>query len=65
MDGLHHPVPAALVDELFRASRGDRWGLSRAAFEAALPAAIAAQKAAYASGEPQAAMRRFLEKRKT
>ncbi|HWQ37152.1 MAG TPA: enoyl-CoA hydratase/isomerase family protein [Burkholderiales bacterium] len=33
-------------------------------FEAALAAAIAAQKAAYASGEPRQAMRRFLEKRK-
>jgi enoyl-CoA hydratase/carnithine racemase len=39
--------------------------MTDAAFEAALDAAIAAQKAAYASGEPQAAMRRFFESRQT
>lgn len=38
--------------------------LTEPGFEAALVAAIAAQKAAYASGEPQEAMHRFLEKRK-
>ena len=37
--------------------------LSQLEFDAALGAAIAAQKEAYASGEPQEAMRRFLEKR--
>ncbi len=39
--------------------------LSQADFEAALVDAIASQKEAYASGEPQEAMRRFLEARKT
>jgi enoyl-CoA hydratase/carnithine racemase len=39
--------------------------LSQADFEAALVDAIASQKVAYASGEPQEAMRRFLEARKT
>lgn len=37
--------------------------LSQPGFEAALVDAIAAQKEAYASGEPQAAMQRFLEAR--
>ena len=36
----------------------------RPAFESALQAAIAAQKQAYASGEPQAAMRQFLDRRR-
>lgn len=40
MDGLRHPVPAPLIDELFRASRGERWGLSRAAFEAAITESV-------------------------
>jgi enoyl-CoA hydratase/carnithine racemase len=54
-------LPAAamrLTKQRFRA-------LTAPGFEASLEAAIAAQKAAYASGEPQEAMRRFLEKRKS
>jgi enoyl-CoA hydratase/carnithine racemase len=39
--------------------------LTQAGFDAALEAAKAAQKEAYASGEPQAAMRKFLEGRKS
>jgi enoyl-CoA hydratase/carnithine racemase len=39
--------------------------LSQPGFEAALVDAIASQKEAYASGEPQQAMQRFLEARKT
>lgn len=39
--------------------------LTQAGFEAALEEAKIAQKEAYASGEPQAAMKRFLELRKT
>ena len=38
--------------------------LSQAGFDAALVAAKSAQREAYLSGEPQEAMRRFLEKRK-
>lgn len=37
--------------------------LTDAGFESALAVAIAAQKQAYASGEPQAAMKRFMERR--
>jgi enoyl-CoA hydratase/carnithine racemase len=51
------PTAMRLTKQRFRA-------LTDAGFEGALDAAIAAQKAAYASGEPQEAMRRFLEKRK-
>ena len=39
--------------------------LSQPGFDAALVAAKKAQRAAYLSGEPQEAMRRFFEKRKT
>lgn len=38
--------------------------LTQPGFDAALNAGIAAQKESYASGEPQEAMRRFLDKRK-
>ncbi|MBI1397322.1 MAG: enoyl-CoA hydratase/isomerase family protein [Betaproteobacteria bacterium] len=38
--------------------------LSQPGFDAALDAAVAAQKAAYESGEPQTAMRRFLASRR-
>ncbi len=38
--------------------------LTDEAFESALPVAIETQKQAYASGEPQAAMQRFLQRRK-
>jgi len=38
--------------------------LTNDAFESALPVAIELQKQAYASGEPQAAMQRFLERRR-
>jgi enoyl-CoA hydratase/carnithine racemase len=55
---------AALPATALRLTKQRFRALTDAAFEAALPAAIAAQKAAYASGEPQAAMRRFLEKRR-
>jgi enoyl-CoA hydratase/carnithine racemase len=55
---------AALPATALRLTKQRFRALTDAAFEAALPAAIAAQKAAYATGEPQAAMRRFLEKRK-
>jgi len=39
--------------------------LTTPGFEASLQTAVAAQKAAYASGEPQEAMRKFLEARKS
>jgi enoyl-CoA hydratase/carnithine racemase len=49
------PTAMRLTKQRFRALTDD-------AFESALPAAIELQKQAYASGEPQAAMRRFLER---
>ncbi len=52
------PTALRLTKQRFRA-------LTQAGFEAALEAAKAAQKEAYASGEPQEAMRKFLEARKT
>ena len=51
------PTSVRLTKQRFRA-------LTQPGFDAALSAAIAAQKEAYDSGEPQEAMRRFLEKRK-
>jgi hypothetical protein len=39
--------------------------LTQAGFDAALQAVKQAQREAYASGEPQQAMRRFLDKRKS
>jgi enoyl-CoA hydratase/carnithine racemase len=56
---------AALPPTAMRLTKQRFRELTAPGFEASLEAAIAAQKAAYASGEPQAAMRRFLEKRKT
>jgi enoyl-CoA hydratase/carnithine racemase len=55
---------AALPRTAMRLTKQRFRALTDAGFEAALAAAIAAQKTAYASGEPQEAMRRFLEKRK-
>lgn len=55
---------AALPATAMRLTKQRFRDLTAPGFEASLQAAIAAQKAAYASGEPQAAMRRFLEKRK-
>ena len=52
------PTALRLTKQRFRA-------LTQAGFDAALEAAKAAQKEAYASGEPQEAMRKFLEARKT
>lgn len=51
------PTAMRLTKQRFRA-------LTDPGFEAALEAAITAQKAAYASGEPQAAMQRFLAARR-
>lgn len=50
------PTAMRLTKQRFRA-------LTDEAFESALPVAIESQKQAYASGEPQAAMQRFLERR--
>jgi enoyl-CoA hydratase/carnithine racemase len=55
---------AALPPTALRLTKRRLRELSRPGFEAALEHAIAAQKEAYASGEPQAAMKRFLEARK-
>ncbi|MGH8629638.1 MAG: enoyl-CoA hydratase/isomerase family protein [Burkholderiales bacterium] len=55
---------AALPPTAMRLTKQRFRSLTAPGFEASLEAAIAAQKAAYASGEPQEAMRRFLEKRK-
>lgn len=55
---------AALPATAMRLTKQRFRELTAPGFEASLQAAIAAQKAAYASGEPQEAMRRFLEKRK-
>lgn len=52
------PTALRLTKQRFRA-------LTQAGFDAALEAAKAAQKEAYASGEPQAAMRKFLQARKS
>ena len=52
------PTALRLTKQSFRT-------LTQAGFDAALVAAKAAQKEAYASGEPQAAMRKFLDARKT
>jgi enoyl-CoA hydratase/carnithine racemase len=52
------PTALRLTKQRFRA-------LTQEGFDAALEAAKAAQKEAYASGEPQEAMRQFLEARKT
>ncbi len=52
------PTALRLTKQSFRA-------LTQAGFDAALVAGKAAQKVAYASGEPQAAMRKFLEARKS
>jgi enoyl-CoA hydratase/carnithine racemase len=55
---------AALPPTALRLTKRRLRELSQPGFEAALEHAIAAQKEAYASGEPQAAMKRFLEARK-
>ena len=55
---------AALPPTAMRLTKQRLRALTASGFEASLEAAIAAQKAAYASGEPQEAMRQFLEKRK-
>lgn len=52
---------AALPATAMRLTKQRFRALTAPGFEASLEAAIAAQKAAYASGEPQEAMRRFLE----
>jgi enoyl-CoA hydratase/carnithine racemase len=52
------PTAMRLTKQRFRT-------LTQPGFEAALEEAKVAQKEAYASGEPQAAMRKFLEARKT
>jgi enoyl-CoA hydratase/carnithine racemase len=52
------PTALRLTKQRFRA-------LTQEGFDAALEAAKAAQKEAYASGEPQEAMRKFLEARKS
>jgi len=52
------PTALRLTKQRFRA-------LTQAGFDAALEAAKAAQKEAYASGEPQEAMRKFLDARKS
>jgi enoyl-CoA hydratase/carnithine racemase len=52
------PTALRLTKQRFRA-------LTKEGFDAALEAAKVAQKEAYASGEPQEAMRKFLEARKT
>ena len=77
---LHHLVPRAEVSEKALALGAElaRLGptavrltkqrfrdLTRSGFDDALAAARIAQKQAYASGEPQAAMKRFLDARKT
>jgi len=49
----------------FRLTKQRLRQLSQQGFEAALVSAIASQKEAYASGEPQAAMQRFLAARNT
>ncbi|HUU72648.1 MAG TPA: enoyl-CoA hydratase/isomerase family protein [Burkholderiales bacterium] len=51
------PTAMRLTKQRFRA-------LTEESFESALPVAIALQKQAYASGEPQAAMQRFLARSK-
>ncbi len=53
----HGPTAMRLTKQRLRS-------LTDEAFESALPAAIETQKQAYASGEPQAAMQRFLQRRK-
>jgi enoyl-CoA hydratase/carnithine racemase len=50
------PTATRLTKRRFRA-------LTQAGFEAALEAAVASQREAYASGEPQAAMQKFLSRR--
>jgi enoyl-CoA hydratase/carnithine racemase len=50
------PTAMRLTKQRFRSLTDD-------AFESALPVAIETQKQAYASGEPQAAMQQFLERR--
>jgi enoyl-CoA hydratase/carnithine racemase len=77
---LNHLVPRAEVMEKAMKLAADMSGLAptamrltkqrfrkitQAGFEAALDEAKVAQKEAYASGEPQAAMRKFLEARKS
>ncbi len=52
---------ANLAPTAFRLSKQHLRALSQAGFEAALTSAKAAQKEAFASGEPQRAMRKFLE----
>lgn len=54
---------ARLPPTAFRLTKQRLRALSQAGFDAALVAAKAAQKAAYASGEPQAAMERFFAER--
>ncbi len=56
---------AKLAPTALRLTKQSFRKLTQAGFDAALEAAKAAQKEAYASGEPQAAMRKFLEARKT
>lgn len=55
---------AALPPTALRLTKRRLRELTRPGFEAVLEHAIAAQKEAYASGEPQQAMQRFLEARK-
>jgi enoyl-CoA hydratase/carnithine racemase len=55
---------ARLPETAMRLTKQRFRALTDPGFEASLEAALAAQRAAYASGEPQEAMRRFLEKRK-
>ena len=56
---------AKLAPTALRLTKQSFRELTQAGFDAALEAAKAAQKEAYASGEPQAAMRKFLEARKS
>lgn len=55
---------AALPRTAMRLTKQRFRALTEAGFEGALEAAIAAQNSTFASGEPQEAMRRFLERRK-
>ena len=54
---------AARPTNAFRLTKRRLRQMSRAPFEDAFGAAVGLQRAAYRSGEPQAAMKRFFEKR--
>ncbi len=56
---------AKVAPTALRLTKNNFRTLTQAGFDAALEAAKAAQKEAYASGEPQEAMRKFLEARKS